>query len=90
MEVHHAESLARRLIDRDALPSDDDIGASAVAALSDDLLPRWNDDWAVIAAADWHQPPLARARDGKGSDRRRRPHIQPTPLRMRSGACGAA
>ena len=55
VDVHHARSLARRLIDRDAVQDDVDIGAPAVAALSDDLLPGWYDDWAVIAAEDWHQ-----------------------------------
>ena len=42
-------------IDRDATPSESDIGGPAVAALSDDLLPGWYDDWAVIAAEDWRQ-----------------------------------
>ena len=55
VDVHHSEPLARRLIDSDAAPSDDDIGAPAVSALSDDLLPGWYDDWAVIAAEDWRQ-----------------------------------
>jgi DNA-binding SARP family transcriptional activator len=55
VDVHHSQALARRLIDRDVAPSDADIGALAVAALSDDLLPGWYDDWAVIAAEDWRQ-----------------------------------
>ena len=55
VDVHYSQALARRLIDRDAARSDADIGAGAVAALSDDLLPGWYDDWAVIAAEDWHQ-----------------------------------
>jgi DNA-binding SARP family transcriptional activator len=55
VDVHHSQALARRLINRDAQPVEDDIGALAVAALSDDLLPGWYDDWAVIAAEDWHQ-----------------------------------
>ena len=55
VDVHYSQALARRLIDRDAARSNADIGAGAVAALSDDLLPGWYDDWAVIAAEDWHQ-----------------------------------
>jgi DNA-binding SARP family transcriptional activator len=55
VDVHHAELLARRLIDRDGARSDDDIGSASVLALSDDLLPGWYDDWAVIAAEDWRQ-----------------------------------
>ena len=55
VDVHRSQSLARRLIDRDAPRSDVDIGAGAVSALSHDLLPGWYDDWAVIAAEDWRQ-----------------------------------
>ena len=55
VDVHRSKPLARRLIDRDAPPSNDDIGAGAVSALSDELLPGWYDDWAVIAAEDWRQ-----------------------------------
>ncbi|MGI9021679.1 MAG: AfsR/SARP family transcriptional regulator [Acidimicrobiales bacterium] len=55
VDVHHSRALARRLIDRGAAPSDTDIGAPAVTALSSDLLPGWYDDWAVIAAEDWRQ-----------------------------------
>jgi len=55
VDVHHSRSLARRLIDRDVPPSDSDIGAHAVSALSGDLLPGWYDDWAIIAAEDWRQ-----------------------------------
>jgi SARP family transcriptional regulator, regulator of embCAB operon len=55
VDVHHSRSLARRLIDTDAAEADIDIGALAVSALSDDLLPGWYDDWAVIAAEDWRQ-----------------------------------
>lgn len=55
VDVHHSQALARRLIARDAPPSEGDIGAPAVSALSDDLLPGWYDDWALIAAEDWRQ-----------------------------------
>ncbi len=55
VDVRHSQALARRLVDRDASPSDIDIGAPAVMALSEDLLPGWYDDWAVIAAEDWRQ-----------------------------------
>jgi DNA-binding SARP family transcriptional activator len=55
VDVRMSRSLARRVIDRDAAPEDADIGALAVAALSEDLLPGWYDDWAVVAAEDWHQ-----------------------------------
>lgn len=55
VDVHRSQALARRLIDRDADESESDIGSPAVLALSDDLLPGWYDDWAVIAAEDWRQ-----------------------------------
>ena len=53
VDVRQARSLARRLIDPDAPPAEPDIGAPAVTALSEDLLPGWYDDWAVMAAEEW-------------------------------------
>ncbi|MDQ1378801.1 MAG: family transcriptional regulator, regulator of embCAB operon [Acidimicrobiaceae bacterium] len=55
VDVHYSQALARRLIDRDAPLLDVDIATPAVTALSDDLLPGWYEDWAVIAAEDWRQ-----------------------------------
>lgn len=55
VDVHHSQALAHRLIDRDATPSAQDIATPAVTALSNDLLPGWYDDWALIAAEDWRQ-----------------------------------
>jgi len=55
VDVHHSQALARRLTDRDAASSERDIAGTAVSALSDDLLPGWYDDWAIIAADDWRQ-----------------------------------
>lgn len=55
VDVHHSQALAHRLIDSDVQRAERDIGAAAVSALSDDLLPGWYDDWAVIAAEDWRQ-----------------------------------
>lgn len=54
VDVHYSRSLAHRLIDQGATSPDEDIGGPAVAALSDDLLPGWYDDWAVIEAEEWH------------------------------------
>ncbi len=50
VDVHHSQSLARRLTDRDGDRPDGDISAASVLALSDDLLPGWYEDWAIIAA----------------------------------------
>ncbi|MCA1693535.1 MAG: SARP family transcriptional regulator [Actinobacteria bacterium] len=55
VDFRHAESLARRLIGREAPLTDTDIGAPAVTALSRDLLPGWYEDWALLAAEDWRQ-----------------------------------
>lgn len=55
VDVHRAQALAHRLIDRDAPKSETDIDGHAVSCLSDDLLPGWYDDWAIIAGEDWHQ-----------------------------------
>ncbi|MDQ1355879.1 MAG: hypothetical protein QOG44_252 [Acidimicrobiaceae bacterium] len=55
VDVHQSKDLARRLTDRGAEPRERDISAPSVLALSDDLLPGWYDDWAVVAAEDWHQ-----------------------------------
>ncbi len=55
VDVHQSQALAHRLIDAGSLSPETDIDALAVSALTDDLLPGWYDDWAVIAAEDWHQ-----------------------------------
>jgi DNA-binding SARP family transcriptional activator len=55
VDVHRSQSLAHRLLDRGSPPAKEDIGRDAVAALSDDLLPGWYDDWVVLAAEDWRQ-----------------------------------
>jgi DNA-binding SARP family transcriptional activator len=53
--VHHAQALARRLLDP-ALPLDrSELGMAAVPTLSADLLPDWYDDWVLIEAEDWRQ-----------------------------------
>lgn len=55
VDLRDSQALAHRLIDGDAPRSETDIAPIAVSTLSDDLLPGWYDDWAVIAAEDWHQ-----------------------------------
>jgi len=55
VDVHRSRSLARRLTESAGAPADADIAGSAVSALSNELLPGWYDDWAVIAAEDWRQ-----------------------------------
>src|SRR5829696_6921097 len=39
-------------------PDPSELGMTAVAALSADLLPDWYDDWVLVEAEDWRQPRL--------------------------------
>ena len=55
VDVHTSQALALRLIGHNAPHIESDISSFAVSALSTDLLPGWYDDWAVVAAEDWHQ-----------------------------------
>ena len=55
VDVQYSRALAQRLIDSDEPEAVLDIGRPAVAALSSDLLPGWYEDWAIVAAEDWHQ-----------------------------------
>jgi SARP family transcriptional regulator, regulator of embCAB operon len=55
VDVRHAQALARRLLDPAATPNPSDLGMAAVAALSDDLLPDWYDDWVLTEAEAWRQ-----------------------------------
>jgi SARP family transcriptional regulator, regulator of embCAB operon len=55
VDIHTARSLARRILDP-TMPTDDrDLTSEAVTALSNDLLPGWYDDWALLEAEEWHQ-----------------------------------
>jgi SARP family transcriptional regulator, regulator of embCAB operon len=50
-----AQALAHRLLEP-AIPSaEPDFSATAIATLSQDLLPNWYDDWAILEAEDWRQ-----------------------------------
>jgi DNA-binding SARP family transcriptional activator len=55
VDIHHAQTLARRLLDPAATPDQADLSPAAVVALSDDLLPGWYDDWVLAEAEDWRQ-----------------------------------
>jgi len=55
VDFHHAQPLARRLLDPAATPAPSDLSLAAVAALSADLLPDWYDDWVLAEAEDWRQ-----------------------------------
>jgi DNA-binding SARP family transcriptional activator len=55
VDVHHAQAIARRLLDPAATPSQSELSGAALAALSTDLLPDWYDDWILIEAEQWRQ-----------------------------------
>jgi DNA-binding SARP family transcriptional activator len=55
VDIRHAQSLARRLLDPAATPDRSELGTAAVAALSADLLPNWYDDWVLVEAEGWRQ-----------------------------------
>lgn len=55
VDIHHAQSLGRRLLDPSVTPDPPEVGTAAVAALSADLLPDWHDDWVLVEAEDWRQ-----------------------------------
>jgi DNA-binding SARP family transcriptional activator/DNA-binding HxlR family transcriptional regulator len=55
VDLRSAQALARRLLDQNAAVRAADLSASAVSALSRELLPDWYDDWVVAEAEDWRQ-----------------------------------
>jgi DNA-binding SARP family transcriptional activator len=55
VDVRHAQTLARRLLDPAVMPDRSELSTAAVPALSADLLPDWYDDWVLIEAEDWRQ-----------------------------------
>jgi DNA-binding SARP family transcriptional activator len=50
-----SKALAGRLLDNSTQPDLADLSADAVAALSNELLPDWYDDWVITEAEDWRQ-----------------------------------
>lgn len=55
VDLRTAQALARRLLEPGAAVRNADLSASAIAALSSELLPDWYDDWVVAEAEDWRQ-----------------------------------
>jgi len=55
VDIHHSQTLARRLLDPAVMPAQSDLSAAAIVALSRDLLPGWYDDWVLAEAEDWRQ-----------------------------------
>jgi SARP family transcriptional regulator, regulator of embCAB operon len=55
VDIRHAQTLARRLLDPAVTPEQSDLSPAAIVALSGDLLPGWYDDWVLVEAEDWRQ-----------------------------------
>jgi DNA-binding SARP family transcriptional activator len=55
VDLRHAQTLARRLLDPAVIPKQSDLSSASVVALSGDLLPGWYDDWVLVEAEDWRQ-----------------------------------
>jgi DNA-binding SARP family transcriptional activator len=55
VDIRHAQALARRLLDPAVTPDRSELGMTAVAVLSANLLPDWYDDWVLIEAEGWRQ-----------------------------------
>ncbi len=55
VDFHYSEALARKLIDRNAKPSETDIGVRPVSALSNDLLPGVTTTGPSSLQRDWRQ-----------------------------------
>ncbi|MDQ1466251.1 MAG: family transcriptional regulator, regulator of embCAB operon [Actinomycetota bacterium] len=55
VDVRDAQALAQRLLDDTAPASEDDVSRVALAQLSSDLLPGWDDEWVTPEAEGWRQ-----------------------------------
>ena len=55
VDIREARALAHRLINPGETEREGDLSDRAIAALSEELLPDWYDDWAVAEAEDWRQ-----------------------------------
>lgn len=55
VDLHQARALAHRLLDPEAEVHPEDLSVDAIRLLSDDCLPDWYDDWAIMEAEEWRQ-----------------------------------
>jgi SARP family transcriptional regulator, regulator of embCAB operon len=55
VDIRHARTLARGLLDPAVTPEQSELGTAAVGVLSAELLPGWYDDWVLLEAEDWRQ-----------------------------------
>lgn len=55
VDLHHARRLAHRLLDSAQAGRLPEPTLDVIEELSDDLLPGWYDDWAILEAEEWRQ-----------------------------------
>ncbi len=55
VDVRDGQALAHRLLDENVPLHDTDVSRSAIAMLSSDLLPGWNEEWVTADAEGWRQ-----------------------------------
>ncbi|HEY1530315.1 MAG TPA: BTAD domain-containing putative transcriptional regulator [Galbitalea sp.] len=55
VDFRDAQALAHRLLTTSTPQREPDLGDTATATLSSELLPDWYDDWVLPEAADWRQ-----------------------------------
>jgi SARP family transcriptional regulator, regulator of embCAB operon len=55
VDLHHTRSLAQHILDPHVPTEDLELTTATVDQLSDDLLPGWYDDWALLEAENWRQ-----------------------------------
>jgi SARP family transcriptional regulator, regulator of embCAB operon len=55
VDLRDARALAHRLLDAVGIPATADATAEAIQVLSEDCLPDWYEDWAVIESEQWRQ-----------------------------------
>jgi DNA-binding SARP family transcriptional activator len=55
VDLYDAQGLARRLVNPTVPTTEADLGPSALATFSSELLPGWYDDWPIAEAEAWRQ-----------------------------------
>lgn len=55
VDLYDAQDLARRLLNPTVPSAEPDIGPSALATFSTELLPGWYEDWTIAEAEAWRQ-----------------------------------
>lgn len=55
VDLREARALAHRLTEPEATPRPEDLTTAAIQLLSQDCVPDWYDDWAILESEQWRQ-----------------------------------